>query len=439
MDEPEADVEPALHAARVAADDPVGRVGDAEQLEQLVDALAQPAPAHALHAPLQRQVLAAGRRRVDARLLRHVADRAANGVGLADDVVARDLGPPVVRAGQRRKHAHGRRLARAVRPEQAEDLALAHAERNAVERLHLRRSASASPSTTIASTRRAYERAAATAVESPGPVDLYEYQGKELFRRFGIPVSEGRLATTPEEARAAAEELGGQVVVKAQVLDRRPRQGGRDQARRRRPTTPSRSAGEILGLDIRGHVVRKLWIEQRLRHREGVLPLAHVRPRRRRSRCSCSRPRAASRSRRSRRRSPTRSSRLHVDPLEGFQPYQARRLIYGAGIDDPSEQKQIARHRRASSTRFVESDAMLCEINPLIVTPDGEVRALDSKFTVDDNALFRHPDIAEMRDPDAVSARGARRAREGRHVREARRRGRHPRQRRRARRCRRST
>ena len=82
---------------------------------------------------------------------------------------------------------------------------------------------------------------------------------------------------------------------------------------------------------------------------------------------------------------------------------------------------------------------MLCEINPLIVTPDGEVKALDSKFTVDDNALFRHPDIAEMRDPSGLPARGARGAREGRHVREARRLGRDPRQRRRARRCRRWT
>jgi len=230
-------------------------------------------------------------------------------------------------------------------------------------------------------------------------VDLYEYQGKELFRRFGIPVSEGRLATTPAEARAAAEELGGQVVVKAQVLT-----GGRGKAGGIKlaegPDDAEQKADEILGLDIRGHVVRKLWIESAsdiakeyylsltfdrgtkkplfMLTTEGGVEIEEV---------------AAT--------NPDALSRLHVDPLEGFQPYQARRLIYGAGIEDESEQKQILGIVEKLYRCFVESDAMLCEINPLIVTPDGEVRALDSKFTVDDNALFRHPDVAEMRDPDA--------------------------------------
>ncbi|HEV2951225.1 MAG TPA: ATP-grasp domain-containing protein, partial [Actinomycetota bacterium] len=94
--------------------------------------------------------------------------------------------------------------------------------------------------------------------------------------------------------------------------------------------------------------------------------------------------------------------RLHVDPLEGFQPWQARRLIYGAGVEDPSEQKQIAVLVGKLYEAFVGTDAMLCEINPLIVTPDGEVKALDSKFTVDDNALYKHREIAEMRDVEAA-------------------------------------
>src|SRR3989442_1726661 len=93
--------------------------------------------------------------------------------------------------------------------------------------------------------------------------------------------------------------------------------------------------------------------------------------------------------------------RLHVDPLEGFQPWQARTLIYGAGVTDPSEQKQLLSIIGGLYRCFVDSDAMLAEINPLIVTPEGEVRALDSKFTVDDNALYRHPDIAAMRDVEA--------------------------------------
>jgi succinyl-CoA synthetase beta subunit len=230
-------------------------------------------------------------------------------------------------------------------------------------------------------------------------VDLYEYQGKELFRRFGIPVSEGRLATTPAEARAAAEEIGGQVVVKAQVMT-----GGRGKAGGVKlaegPDDAVQKAEEILGLDINGHVVRKLWIESAseiakeyylsvtfdrgakkvllMLTTEGGIEIEEV---------------AA--------RSPEALARLHVDPLEGFQPYQARRIIYGAGIDDPGEQKQIMAIVENLYRCFVESDAMLCEINPLIVTPEGEVRALDSKFTVDDNALYKHEDIAAMRDPEA--------------------------------------
>jgi succinyl-CoA synthetase beta subunit len=230
-------------------------------------------------------------------------------------------------------------------------------------------------------------------------VDLYEYQGKELFRRFGIPVSEGKLARTPAGARAAAEVLGGPAVVKAQVLT-----GGRGKAGGIKlvddPDEAERKADEILGLDIRGHVVRKLWIERAseiakeyylsvtfdrgakktllMLTTEGGVEIEEV---------------AAEK--------PDALARLHVDPLESFQPYQARRLIYAAGIESEAEQKQILEIVGKLYRCFVETDAMLCEVNPLIVTPEGEVRALDSKFTVDDNALYKHPDIAEMRDPEA--------------------------------------
>jgi len=236
-------------------------------------------------------------------------------------------------------------------------------------------------------------------------LDLYEYQGKELFRRAGIPVSDGRLATTPAEARAAAEELGGQVVVKAQVLTGgRGKAGGikladgPDEAEARAGGGPGPQ--EILGLDISGHVVRKLWIEKAseiakeyylsvtfdrgakeallMFTTQGGVDIEEV---------------AAS--------SPEALVKLHVHPFEGFQPFHARRLIYGAGLADPDEQKQIGAIVGRLYEAFVGFDAMLCEINPLIVTPEGEVKALDSKFTVDDNALFKHPDVAEMRDPEA--------------------------------------
>jgi succinyl-CoA synthetase beta subunit len=231
-------------------------------------------------------------------------------------------------------------------------------------------------------------------------LDLYEYQGKELFAKYGIPVSEGRLATKPDEARAAAEALGGTVVVKAQVLT-----GGRGKAGgiklAETPTEAEERAREILGMDIGGHVVRKVWIERASEiEREYYLSVAFDR--------SAKQPLfmfttqggvdieqvAASH--------PEALVRLHVDPLVGFQPWHGRRLVYGAGIADPSEQKQVAAIAKKLYEAFTASEAMLTEINPLIVTPEGEVRALDSKFSVDDNALFRHPDLAEMRDVDAT-------------------------------------
>jgi succinyl-CoA synthetase beta subunit len=231
-------------------------------------------------------------------------------------------------------------------------------------------------------------------------VDLYEYQGKELFKRHGIPVSEGRLATTPDEAAAAASELGGQVVVKAQVLT-----GGRGKAGGIKlaegPDDAREKAEQILGMDINGHVVRKVWIEKAsdianeyylsltfdrgakkplfMFTTEGGIDIEEVAE-----------------------KTPEKLVRLHVDPFEGFQPWQGRRLIYGAGVEDASEQKQILSIVGKLYDTFVSNDALLTEINPLIVTPDGEVKALDSKFTVDDAALFRHPDIAEMRDLEAV-------------------------------------
>ncbi len=231
-------------------------------------------------------------------------------------------------------------------------------------------------------------------------MDLYEYQGKQLFRQFGIPVSDGRLAATPAEARAAADELGGQVVVKAQVLT-----GGRGKAGGVKlatdPADAEAKARDILGLDIRGHVVERVWVERAsdiakeyylsitfdrgakqplfMFTTQGGVEIEEV---------------AAN--------DPDALVRLHVDPLEGFQPWVARRLVYGGRVEDLSEQRQIAEIVGRLYRCFVESDAMLTEINPLIVTPDGEVKALDSKFTVDDSALYRHQDIAELRDTSAA-------------------------------------
>jgi succinyl-CoA synthetase beta subunit len=231
-------------------------------------------------------------------------------------------------------------------------------------------------------------------------MDLFEYQGKQLFKQFGIPVSDGRLATSAAEARAAAEEIGGPVVVKAQVLT-----GGRGKAGGVKladdPEDAARKAEDIIGLDINGHVVEQVWVERASDiAKEYYLSITFDR--------GAKRPLfmfttqggveiedvAAS--------NPDALVRLHVDPLEGYQPWIARRLVYGAGVEDAGEQKQIADIIGKLYRCFVESDAMLTEINPLIVTPTGEVKALDSKFTVDDSALYRHEDIAALRDTSAT-------------------------------------
>jgi len=233
-------------------------------------------------------------------------------------------------------------------------------------------------------------------------MDLYEYQGKELFRRFGLPVGEGRFAQTPAEARAAADELGGTVVVKAQVLA-----GGRGKAGGIKvaasPDEAEAHAAAILGMEIKGHVVRRLWIERASKiareyylsvtldrgakkplfmfTTEGGVEIEEV---------------AASK--------PETLVRLHLDPLEGFHSWHGRTLTFGAGIADANERRQIERACEQLYAVFTGCDATLCEINPLVVTEDGELLTLDAKVSVDDNALFRHEEIAAMHDPESVPA-----------------------------------
>ena len=219
----------------------------------------------------------------------------------------------------------------------------------------------------------------------------------------------------------------------------RPRCSPADAARRagsssrRRPDEAAAAAEAILGLDINGHVVEKLWIERAsdianeyylsvtfdrgekkplfMLTSEGGIDIEEVAE-----------------------NTPDALAQLHVDPLVGFQPLPgALALLPRRASPIRASRSRCSRSSRSSTEAFVDCDAMLCEINPLIVTPDGEVRALDSKFTVDDNALYRHPGHRRDARPRGLSGRGARGAREGRHLREARRRGRDPRERRRAR------
>ena len=230
-------------------------------------------------------------------------------------------------------------------------------------------------------------------------MDLYEYQGKQLFARYGIPVSEGEVASTPAEARAVAERIAAPVVVKAQVLvGGRGKAGGIQLAAT--PDDAERHAAAIIGMDIKGHTVHRVWVERSSDiEREYYFSITFDR--------GAKRPlfmlttaggidieEVAE-------KTPDQLARLHIDPLIGFEPFHARRLCFAAGLP-AGEHRQAGDIMAAAYRAFIETDAMLVEINPLIVTPEGKLHALDSKYTVDDNALFRHPDIAEMRDLDAL-------------------------------------
>ena len=224
-------------------------------------------------------------------------------------------------------------------------------------------------------------------------MDLLEYMGKEVFAKYDIPVSPGRICTTAEEAEAAARDIGGQVVVKAQVqVGGRGKAGGIQLADS--PEEARTKAEQILGMDIRGHVVERVWVERAtdiskeyyasitLDRREGR-PLAM---------CSAQggvdiEEVAA--------KDPSAIKRIHIDPLVGIKPFHVRYLT--SGLD--AEAREGASDIFTKLFRcYMDGDASLVEVNPLVLTADGRVHALDAKVSVDDNALFRHPDYLEYRD-----------------------------------------
>jgi succinyl-CoA synthetase beta subunit len=229
-------------------------------------------------------------------------------------------------------------------------------------------------------------------------VDLLEYQGKQLFAQYGVPVPEGKRAVTPQEARQAAEALGFPVVVKAQVqIGGRGKAGGIKLARD--ADEAEAHAGAILGMDIRGLTVHEIWVERAsdiaaeyyaavVFDRGEKKPLVMLS-----SMGGMDVEQIAD-------QHPEAIARLHVDPLVGFLPFHGRRLAYESGID-ADVIRPVGAMLAKLYDAFVKLDAMLVEVNPLIVTSDREVVALDAKVSVDDNALGRHPEVAEMRNPSA--------------------------------------
>jgi succinyl-CoA synthetase beta subunit len=222
---------------------------------------------------------------------------------------------------------------------------------------------------------------------------LFEYQGKQYFARFGIPTSPGAVADSVEEAVAKAEELGYPVVVKAQV-----KVGGRGKAGGVKLAANAEEARQhaqaILGMDIKGHVVHRLWIERAsdiakeyyasfTLDRSAKLHLCMVS-----AKGGVDIEEVAA-------TDPGAIARRHVDPVDGFPLEAAREVVAAAGLDEAAREPAAALLVQLWDC-YDQGDCDLAEINPLILTTDGRVHALDAKVSLDDNAAFRHPEWAEF-------------------------------------------
>jgi succinyl-CoA synthetase beta subunit len=230
-------------------------------------------------------------------------------------------------------------------------------------------------------------------------MDLLEYQGKQLFERYGMPQTPGRVARDIDAAVAAAEQVGYPCVVKAQV-----KIGGRGKAGGIKIAANSGEAreyaGAILGMDIRGFTVHELYIQRAtdidteyygavVFDRSAKKPLVMLS-----TRGGMDIEAVAA-------ETPEAIATLHVDPLVGFKPFHGRRLAFEAGVADDVV-RAVADLLERMYAAFVGEEATLVEINPIVVTPAREVQALDAKVTLDDNALFRHPENAAFTDPSAI-------------------------------------
>jgi succinyl-CoA synthetase beta subunit len=233
---------------------------------------------------------------------------------------------------------------------------------------------------------------------------IHEYQAKQILARFGVTVPKGEVAYTPEEAREIATRLGGTVVVKAQI-----HAGGRGKAGGVKVVHSAAEAeaiaGEILGKKLvtvqtgpEGRIVRRLLIEEGLDiEREFYLGLV------------IDRMAAAPVFMASKEggveievvaaEHPEKILKETINPTVGLQPFQARKIAFGLGLD-PALLKEATRFFSALYGAFQSSDASLAEINPFVLTRDGRLLALDAKMNFDDNALFRHKDVRELRDLD---------------------------------------
>jgi len=228
-------------------------------------------------------------------------------------------------------------------------------------------------------------------------LNLQEFQAKRIFGQFGIPVPQGEMATTPAEARAIAERLNKAVVVKSQVLvGGRGKAGGIKLAKT--PADAEAAAQRILGMSIKGLTVKKVLVDPAADIRK-ELYLGFVLDRGRRRVVLMASSEGGVDIEEVAARTPQKILTAVVDPFLGLKEYQTRDVALGIGL--PKEQwGQFARICQGLYDCFMGCDASLAEINPLAVLGDGSLAALDGKMALDDSALFRHTDLAALRDED---------------------------------------
>ena len=231
-------------------------------------------------------------------------------------------------------------------------------------------------------------------------MDLFEYQARDLFEAKGVPVLGGAVATTPEEARTAAEKLGGRVVVKAQVkIGGRGKAGGVKLAEN--PDDAFEKAKAILGMDIKGHLVRKVMIAQAAPI-ESEYYLAILLDRAARSFLVMASVAGGMDIEEVAHKTPEKLARVHVNANQGLDKSKAIEIVKkGAFPEDVVN--DVADVLVTLWKTFQESDATLVEVNPLVKTKDGRIIALDGKVTLDDNAAFRHPDHESLIDHAATN------------------------------------
>jgi succinyl-CoA synthetase beta subunit len=225
---------------------------------------------------------------------------------------------------------------------------------------------------------------------------LHEYQARDVLAKYGIPVTGGGVASTPQEARAVAEQIGRKVVIKAQVfVGGRGKAGGVKLADT--PEQAEQVASQILGMDIKGLTVEKVLVAEAISY-EREIYMAVVMDRAAKQIILMASAEGGVEIEEVAKTNPDAIVKIAAHPELGLLDYQARELAFGIGIADAKQARQFAQIATALYRAYIETDASLAEINPLVVLPGGALQALDSKIVLDDSALFRHADLEAMRD-----------------------------------------